>query len=131
MASGFSALWWAACRTGVSQGSCYWIQDLLPDSRPCNSHLNSEMRVAHRLSAKLGRDVFVGGTSIESPHSFMAHVQDLGSMVRLALCSNSYKTACVLLFLSFICNFCTKLMQEHVALEIEHPAPGRFRISSQ
>lgn len=39
----------------------------------------SEMRCAHRLSARLGRDVFLGGTSVETPASFMRHVADLSA----------------------------------------------------
>jgi syntaxin-binding protein 1 len=34
----------------------------------------SELRVAHRLSAKLGRDVVLGGTSVETPAKFMAQL---------------------------------------------------------
>ncbi|PRW58349.1 SM Sec1-family [Chlorella sorokiniana] len=45
----------------------------------------SEMRCAHRLSAKLGRDVFLGGTSVETPARFMRHVADLTSSDHLAL----------------------------------------------
>lgn len=39
----------------------------------------SEMRCAHRLSSKLGRDVFLGGTSVETPDRFMQHVLELSS----------------------------------------------------
>ena len=39
----------------------------------------SEMRCAHRLSARLGRDVFVGGTSVETPARFLRHVADLSA----------------------------------------------------
>lgn len=45
----------------------------------------SEIRTAHKLSARLGRDVFVGGTSVESPHNFMSHVLELASMDHVAL----------------------------------------------
>lgn len=45
----------------------------------------SEMRTAHRLSARLGRDVFVGGTSIEAPYEFMGRLMELGSSDHLAL----------------------------------------------
>jgi syntaxin-binding protein 1 len=37
----------------------------------------SELRTAHRLTAKLGRDVVLGGTSVETPAKFMAQVLDL------------------------------------------------------
>lgn len=37
----------------------------------------SEMRVAHRLSARLGRDIVLGGTSVETPAKFLSHVLDL------------------------------------------------------
>lgn len=37
----------------------------------------SEMRCAHRLSTRLGRDVFLGGTSVETPPAFLRHVADL------------------------------------------------------
>lgn len=37
----------------------------------------SEMRLAHRLSAALGRDVILGSTSTETPSSFVQHVRSL------------------------------------------------------
>lgn len=39
----------------------------------------SEMRVAHRLSTKLGRDVVLGGTGVETPALFLRHSYQLGS----------------------------------------------------
>lgn len=39
----------------------------------------SEMRCAHKLSAKLGRDVVLGGTGIETPAKFLKHAYALGS----------------------------------------------------
>lgn len=39
----------------------------------------SEMRVAHKLSARLGRDIILGGTSVETPSKFLKHVLDLGA----------------------------------------------------
>lgn len=39
----------------------------------------SEMRVAHRLSTKLGRDVVLGGTGVETPAVFMRHSYQLGT----------------------------------------------------
>ncbi|KAI3423806.1 hypothetical protein D9Q98_009643 [Chlorella vulgaris] len=39
----------------------------------------SEMRCAHRTSARLGRDVFLGGTSVETAPRFMRHVLDLST----------------------------------------------------
>jgi syntaxin-binding protein 1 len=45
----------------------------------------SEVRAAHRLSSRLGREIIVGGTSIESPASFMQQVFELGSTEHSAL----------------------------------------------
>ena len=45
----------------------------------------SEMRCAHRLSARMGRDVFLGGTSIETPARFLRHVLDLSTPDHQAL----------------------------------------------
>jgi syntaxin-binding protein 1 len=39
----------------------------------------SEMRVAHRLSTKLGRDVVLGSTGVETPAMFMRHSYQLGT----------------------------------------------------
>ncbi|KAL4443933.1 hypothetical protein ABPG75_011670 [Micractinium tetrahymenae] len=39
----------------------------------------SEMRTAHRLSARLGRDVFLGGTSVVTPARFLRHVTELSA----------------------------------------------------
>ena len=39
----------------------------------------SEMRSVHRLSARLGRDVFLGGTSVETPARFLRHVGELSA----------------------------------------------------
>lgn len=39
----------------------------------------SEMRTAHRLSAKLGRDVFLGGTSVVTPARFLRNVAELSA----------------------------------------------------
>lgn len=39
----------------------------------------SEMRVAHRTSARLGRDVFLGGTSLQTPARFLRAAADLSS----------------------------------------------------
>ena len=35
---------------------------------------HSEMRVAHNLSKKLGRDIVIGGTSLDSPKDFLANL---------------------------------------------------------
>lgn len=45
----------------------------------------SEMRCAHRLSGRLGRDVFLGGTSVETPARFLRHVVDLSRPDHTAL----------------------------------------------
>jgi syntaxin-binding protein 1 len=37
----------------------------------------SEVRVAHQLAGKLGRDVTLGATSIDTPASFLAHMRSL------------------------------------------------------
>ena len=37
----------------------------------------SELRVAHALSARFGRDITIGGTSVETPATFLQHVQVL------------------------------------------------------
>ena len=39
----------------------------------------SELRSAHRLTAKLGRDVFIGGTDVQTPEKFLRQVMSLGS----------------------------------------------------
>ena len=39
----------------------------------------SELRVVHRLAARSGRDVILGGTSIQTPANFMRQVVSLGS----------------------------------------------------
>ena len=36
---------------------------------------HSELRVIHTVSARLGRDITLGGTSVESPATFIHHVQ--------------------------------------------------------
>ena len=45
----------------------------------------NEMRCAHRLSTRLGRDIFVGGTSVETPARFLRNVLDLSTSSHLAL----------------------------------------------
>ena len=45
----------------------------------------NEMRCAHRLSTRLGRDIFLGGTSVETPARFMRNVLDLSTASHLAL----------------------------------------------
>ena len=37
----------------------------------------SEVRVAHQLAGKLGRDVTLGATSIDTPAGFLAHMRSL------------------------------------------------------
>lgn len=37
----------------------------------------SEVRVAHQLAARLGRDVTLGATSIDTPATFLAHMRSL------------------------------------------------------
>lgn len=39
----------------------------------------SEMRAAHKLSARLGREIVLGGTSVETPSSFLRQVLELGA----------------------------------------------------
>lgn len=39
----------------------------------------SELRSVHRLSNKLGRDVMVGGTSVQTPMKFMQQVLSLSN----------------------------------------------------
>jgi syntaxin-binding protein 1 len=39
----------------------------------------SEVRAAHQLSSKLGRDVTLGATSIDTPASFLAHIRSLSA----------------------------------------------------
>ena len=38
---------------------------------------HSEMRCAHRVSARLGRDVFLGATSLQAAPRFLRQVADL------------------------------------------------------
>ncbi|GAB4816148.1 hypothetical protein N2152v2_003194 [Parachlorella kessleri] len=45
----------------------------------------SEMRVAHRLSSRLGREIVLGGTSVETPSKFLKHVLELGTADHAAL----------------------------------------------
>lgn len=45
----------------------------------------SEMRVAHKLSAKLGREILIGSTSCDTPTSFLKSLQNLGSLEQVAL----------------------------------------------
>ncbi len=37
----------------------------------------SEVRVAHQLAGRLGRDVTLGSTSVDTPASFLAHMRGL------------------------------------------------------
>lgn len=37
----------------------------------------SEVRVAHQMAAKLGRDITLGATSVDTPASFLAHMRSL------------------------------------------------------
>ena len=39
----------------------------------------SEVRVAHRLSERLGREVLLGSTSLDSPTTFLQHLQACSS----------------------------------------------------
>lgn len=39
----------------------------------------SEIRTAHKLSVKLGREVLLGSTSMETPTSFLNKLSELGS----------------------------------------------------
>ncbi len=41
--------------------------------------VRSEVRVAHQLTQRLGRQVTVGSTSIETPASFLSAMRDLSS----------------------------------------------------
>lgn len=43
----------------------------------------SEMRVAHRLSVKLGRDILIGSTSCDTPATFLKSLQ----VIYLLACS--------------------------------------------
>ena len=36
-----------------------------------------QVRVAHQLASRLGRDVTLGATSIDTPASFLAHMRSL------------------------------------------------------
>lgn len=45
----------------------------------------SEMRVAHKLSAKLGREILIGSTSCDTPTTFLKSLQNLGSLEQVAL----------------------------------------------
>lgn len=45
----------------------------------------SEMRVAHRLSVKLGREILIGSTSCDTPATFLKSLQNLGSLEQVAL----------------------------------------------
>ena len=40
----------------------------------------SELRVAHALAARTGRDITIGSTSIETPASFLQRVQVSGTL---------------------------------------------------
>lgn len=40
----------------------------------------SEMRVAHKLSESLSRDIIIGGTNPETPKSFLNSLHGLGSV---------------------------------------------------
>ena len=46
---------------------------------------HSEMRTTHRLSAKMGRDIYLGGTSVETPSTFLGHMSELGHVDQVAL----------------------------------------------
>ena len=35
----------------------------------------SEMRVAHKLSQRLGREIIVGGTTVDNPAQFLSHLR--------------------------------------------------------
>ncbi len=37
----------------------------------------SEVRVAHQLAGRLGRDVTLGATSIDTPATFLSHMRSL------------------------------------------------------
>ncbi|CAD7700025.1 unnamed protein product [Ostreobium quekettii] len=38
----------------------------------------SEMRAVHKLSSSLSKDIILGGTSVETPDTFIQHLSDLG-----------------------------------------------------
>ena len=43
----------------------------------CGPVTHSEVRVIHALSAKLGRDIVLGGTSVCTPTSFIQSLREL------------------------------------------------------
>lgn len=40
----------------------------------------SEMRAVHKLSANLSKDIMLGGTSVETPDTFVRHVAELSNV---------------------------------------------------
>ena len=52
----------------------------------------SELRVAHALAARTGRDITIGSTSIETPASFLQRVQVgfTGDVITIKACCRSH-----------------------------------------
>ena len=47
----------------------------------------SEMRVAHKLSAKLGREILIGSTSCDTPTTFLKSLQ----VLRINTCFSTHR----------------------------------------
>ncbi|KAK9819584.1 hypothetical protein WJX72_000024 [[Myrmecia] bisecta] len=50
----------------------------------------SEMRVAHKLSAKLGREIILGGSTVDTPAGFLKHLKGLSSLEQVAIDMDSF-----------------------------------------
>ena len=74
----------------------------------------SEMRAAHKMSAKLGRDIIIGGTSLDIPNEFLEHLK-VG-------CFGSASVAHG--FLLQLVMFIAGLMGLHVPQELGEPHAG-------
>jgi hypothetical protein len=55
--------------------------------------LCSEVRAAHKLSARLNRDIIVGGSSLDNPSLFLQHLQ-VSTIAPCLECSRA-KTVCL------------------------------------
>jgi syntaxin-binding protein 1 len=46
---------------------------------------HSEVRIAHKLSSRLGRDIILGSTAVDNPTVYLKHIHDLSSLEQIAL----------------------------------------------
>ena len=64
-----------AFKTGFGKGSDCDVQGKRLVAFVVGGMTRSEMRVAHKLSVKLGREILIGSTSCDTPATFLKSLQ--------------------------------------------------------